>query len=552
MFTARRVLLWTLGLFFVIAAISVAQTEKTKPEYILKADQLVAMNDGIKLATDVYLPKEDGQFPCILIRTPYNKDGHKGDGERFAKQGYAVVIQDTRGKMKSEGTFYPFRHDRADGLTTVKWIRTQPWYAGKIGGWGGSYVGFTQWAIADELDAMIPTVTCRDMYDVLYPSGLMSLATAINWGLPVDSKTMNPIKPEKLMAAYRILPLSVADDSTFKDNAFFDDWLAHSSRDEYWQAMTHTRPPKGAVLSVAGWFDIFLQAQIADFLALPKYLQHASRMVIGPWAHGKLAAEMDYTEKSKLKHANKLAEQVYAHTLQGKSITAIAEPYTDHHYNLFIMQRNEWYGCDEWPPAKMTAKKLYLAADSALTFDQPAKSGFGSYTYDPSDPYPSLGGTLLGVGVGQAWQNPNLSRTDQLSFSTAVLDQPLTLLGPLSANLFVQTDAPATDFIVCLQDVFPDGKILNIQEGGRSVSAKELKGKDQPAEILVDVWATGYELPAGHKLRVVVTSSWFPRYNRNLNSGQPLATASEMRKAKQTLYWGGKYPSYVSLPVLAE
>ena len=200
-----------------------------------------------------------------------------------------------------------------------------------------------------------------------------------------------------------------------------------------------------------------------------------------------------------------------------------------------------------WP-----IRKLYLPADSALTYDLPAKSGSAGYSYDPSDPYPSLGGTLLGIGVGQAWQNPNVSRKDQLSFSTPVLDQSLTFLGPLSANLFLQTDAPATDFIVCLQDVFPDGKILNIQEGGKGVSVKELKGKDSPTEILVDVWATGYELPAGHKLRVVVTSSWFPRYNRNLNSGQPLATASEMRKAKQTLYWGGKFPSYVNLPVLGE
>jgi len=208
--------------------------------------------------------------------------------------------------------------------------------------------------------------------------------------------------------------------------------------------------------------------------------------------------------------------------------------------------------CDEWPPAKTTAKKLYLAADSLLTFDSSANSGSAGYMYDPSDPYPSLGGTLLGVGVGQAWQNPNLSRKDQLSFSSPILDQPLTLLGPLSANLFVQTDVPATDFIVCLQDVFPDGKILNIQEGGKSVRAKELRGKNQPTEILVDVWATGYELPAGHKLRVVVTSSWFPRYNRNLNTGQLLTTASEMRKAKQTLYWGGKYSSYVGLPVLGE
>ena len=160
-------------------------------EHFTKSSEKIVMSDGVKLATDIYLPAQGEKWPCILMRSPYNKNNSKGDGEKFTKMGYAVVIQDTRGKFESEGKFYPFKHDRKDGLATIDWIKSQKWFGGKIAGWGGSYVGYTQWAIADQLDAFVPVVTSANMYDLCYPSGIFSLATAFNWGLAVDSKTVN-------------------------------------------------------------------------------------------------------------------------------------------------------------------------------------------------------------------------------------------------------------------------------------------------------------------------------------------------------------------------
>lgn len=509
-------------------------------------DQSVVMTDGTALATDIYFPVGEGPFPCILIRTPYNKKGTKGDCEWFQEKGFVVVSQDCRGKYGSQGKFYPWIHDRSDGLETLEWIRGQKWFNGKIGTWGGSYVGYTQLAISDQVDVITPLVTGADMYDLFYPSGIFSLGLSFSWGFIVDAHETNSIPPEKSKASYSILPLSASAVETIgKRSEFIDDWLKHENRDEYWQSQSHRGIAKADVFSIAGWYDIFLLDQLADFEALNSN-GNENRLIVSYFCHGKAAIKNDYGGSDKTGDPVTLAKQYMINHLKGEQADVFVPPFKDTKYNLFIMERNEFYGADNWPPKATSFVNYYFGPDEYVSTAMYEDNRSLSYSYDPADPYPNLGGTAIGENVGPSLQNSNADRTDQVVFESAKLDSSLILLGPISAELYVSSDAVSTDFYVSLQDVFENGDIVNIQDGGTKVSFE----KDEIKKVDVDVWATGYQLNTGHKLRVVVCSSLFPRYNRNLNTGEPIFSAVKIKVAKQIVHFGNKYPSHITLPVL--
>ncbi len=537
----KRKLDLALALLFVFGQVIAQKNDK----WIILKDS-VETSGGIKLAADVYLPDREQAYPTILVRTPYQKENVKGVALNFVKQGYAVVVQDCRGKFGSGGEFYAFKHEREDGLKTVGWIKKQPWHNGKLAGYGGSYLGYTQWAVSDQLDAVCAEMTGADVYDLIYPQGLFSLSTAFNWGLLVNARTSNPISPEKLMGSYWHLPLSVADDSTFKDNRFINDWLLHETRDNYWQSVNHRGIAKGPVLSIAGWYDIFLLTQINDFVALDKKNSHPdNRMVINPWCHGSQSFKNEYGGQEKTGNTGTLQERFLAKILLGKEGEILEGPFTRQKYNFFIMERNEYVGSDSWPPKGVKKVDFYLDKNkiSKKATDQSKQVGFA---YNPQDPYPSLGGTFIGMGVGPAVQNTNRTRKDQCVFESDVLTAPLTLLGTVTASLYVTSTAGETDFMILVQDVFPNDTIINIQEGGRQVSV----GPGKVTKITLESWPTGYQLNPGHKLRIVITSGWFPRYNRSLNTEEPVYGAKESREAVQAIYLGRKHPSKVTLPLL--
>ena len=509
------------------------------------SDQAVVMADGIALSTDIYLPAGAGPFPCILIRTPYNKDGNKGDGEWFQKKGIAVVAQDCRGKFKSPGKFYPMRNERSDGLATVTWIRTQDWFNGKIGGWGGSYLGYTQWAVSDRLDVITPLYTGADLYDVLYPTGRFSLGLAFLWGFAVDAQRINAIAPEKLLASFSILPLSSAAEATYGVSGFMDDWLQHTRRDEYWRSQSHRGIAQAAVLSMGGWYDIFLLDQLADFEAL-KTGTTDRYLVINHFCHGAAALKKDYGGPAQTGNIAALARRFMIKHLKDAQTQVFEPPFRDNRYNLFIMERNDYYGADHWPPKATSPVDYYIGPAKHLSSAVSQETGSLVYRYDPADPYPNLGGTAFGMNVGPALQNSNVGRTDQVVFESSELETPLVLLGPISATLYVSSDVKNTDFYVCVQDVFEDGTIVNIQEGGAAVRFDNSEVKP----LNVNIWATGYQLGTGHKLRAVICSSWFPRFNRTLNSGEPLHSATKITAARQTIHFGPDYASHITLPIL--
>ncbi|OFY46807.1 MAG: hypothetical protein A2X22_04930 [Bacteroidetes bacterium GWF2_49_14] len=505
----------------------------------------IEMDDGVKLSTDVFIPKSHKKCPAVLVRTPYGKFAEKWMGRAFGLFKIAVVIQDVRGKYKSDGEYYPFKNEREDGLRTLQWIRQQPWSNGIVSGWGASYVGFTQWAISDSLDFLVPLLTGANLYDLFYPDGVFSLQSAFNWGLLNASRDQNKISADKISNSMRILPLSAADDSTICEIPFLTDWLSHETEDQYWKNMSYRGMTKAPVLCVAGWYDVFLKAQLADFNHLKANGNPENRMVIGPWCHGSQGLKNEYGGIRKTSDPKAL----FAYTvkfLKGRRKT-LSSPLKDARYNLFIMERNEYVGSESWPPAGTCNTPYYLGPDKSLTAKNPEFQGSVSYDYDPSDPLPSHGGTALGDHVGPALQNDNLDRNDQLVFETPAMEKPMILLGDISATLWFSSDVPCTGLVVCLQDVFPDGRIVNIQEG----AAKIYLSGTIPQKKEVSVWATGYQINPGHKLKVMITSSWFPRFNRSLNGCEPLFSAATLTKAHQTVFFGAAYPSCISLPVYA-
>ncbi len=532
-----------LSIILCISCSSGQDSSSTGKKKTNKTEVMVPVGDSIKLATDIFVPKRAGKFPAVLVRTPYNKDAEQWMGKAFNIFGIAVVLQDVRGKYKSNGEFYPFINERADGLKTLQWIREQPWSDGKIAGWGGSYVGYTQWAISDSLDFLSLLLTGANLYDFTYPDSLFSLQTALVWGVQNASPGLNVLKEDEIKARAMILPVSSADDSTLKDVNFINDWISHEKYDDYWRKLNFRGKTTAPVISIAGWYDIFLKAQIADFQAIDKINENTNRLIIGPFAHGSLGEPNEFGGLKKTGKPQKIFLYVKNH-LKGNR-NKLKSPFTDKKYNLFIMELNEYVGSDVWPPAETSTIPYYIGPSGYLSTSMHNEDGFLQYEYSPADPYPGHGGTTLGTGVGPARQNENISRKDQLSFELKIDHNPLVLLGPVSATLWLSSSVSNTNFFVELQDQFPDGKIINIQEGGAKVSFNNA----DPKKYEVSVWATGYQLNPGHKLRVIITSSWFPRFNRSLNYDEPATTAVKMQNAMQKVYYGEQMPSAVNLPV---
>ncbi|MFO7668429.1 MAG: CocE/NonD family hydrolase [Bacteroidales bacterium] len=538
-----------LALFLLLMAI-MASGQSQAPADIKKGDPApryqelnIPMTDGVMLSTDVYLPKTKKRCPTVLVRTPYGKYAEKWMGKAFGFFNIAVVVQDCRGRYKSGGEFYPFIHERVDGLETLKWIREQPWSDGTVAGWGSSYVGYTQWAVSDSLNFLTLVVTGANIYDFTYPDGLFSLQSAFTWGFQNDSAVSKSIPQDQLNAAFQMLPISSADDSVMNDIPYINDWIAHETYDDYWQKMDFRGNTDAPLISVAGWYDIFLKAQIEDFQALNANGNQDRRLIIGPFAHGSLGEFNEYGGSKKTGKPAKIFKYV-KNQLKGKE-SRLTSPMKDTKYNLFIMEKNEYVGSDVWPPLETRITPFYIGPAMYLNPEKYDVPGNLYYEYAPADPFPSHGGTALGNGVGPARQNSNIDRPDQLVFETDELEESLILLGPVSATLWLSSDAPCSDFIVGLQDVFPDGKIINIQEGGTRVRFDNIL----PQRSEISVWATGYQVNPGHKLRVVISSSWFPRYNRSLNLCEPAFSATDMVNARQRIFYGTETPSSINLPI---
>lgn len=536
-------------------------------------DVPVPMRDGVRLSTDIRHPDGPGPFPTLVVRTPYSNATTTGY-RRHVEAGYAVVAQDCRGRFDSDGRFHPF-FEAEDGFDTLAWARAQPWCDGRFGMFGASYIAYTQFAAArlcpPGLKALAPRVMGRDAFrDMLYHNGIFALSLAAGWGFGMVGRGGQCHATTDWPQVFRHLPLIEMDEVAGYHAPFFREWLSHPVYDEYWSALSveqHYACYDQPILHVGGWYDVYLDGLLRNYMGLraqggPMARAH-QKLIIGPWAHcvdTRALGPVDFGEQAlvdldavELRWLDRWVRDVPNGIEQEPPV------------RIFVMGANVWRDEWEWPLARAEESVLHLvsgghangvAGDGALSADGPAGAEADAYGYDPADPVPTVGGCLLGGSAGPHDHAAIEGRADVLVFTGPELREPLEVTGFVKAVLYVASDAPDTDFIARLCDVYPDGRSLIVCDGVVRMRFREGLDREvsmEPGcvyEATIEMGATSLVFAAGHRLRVEVTSSCFPRFARNLNTGEPIATATRLRVARQTLCHARAHPSRVILPVV--
>jgi putative CocE/NonD family hydrolase len=573
----RRLTAITSLITAVFAAVSFVQIRAAETErpFIAEIDVMVPMRDGTKLATNVYRPRKDGRYPVILMRSPYGKPGAEGgEALRYTTAGYAMVVQDCRGRGQSQGTWDPFRFDVEDGFDTQEWIGQQPWCNGSIGTAGGSYVGWTQWASAARssryLKTMVPIVPFAHAYsDAAYVGGACQLSLLMGWGAGVGGAKLDP---EILQKSFRHLPLRDFGDQFTPKVPFLNDWIQHPQYDDYWKQRGINHDYKDVtvpVLNIGGWYDIFSKTTI-DLVdrvrdtSTDRMVRRNQFVIIGPWGHGvggRKVGDLDFGDEAAL-NIGERQFQWFEYWLQGRETAVKDWPA----YHLFVMGENRWRGENEWPLARTRYTDYYLHSggkanslegDGSLDTKKPGAEPADQYSYDGDDPVPTAGGNnLVGVPIGPFDQSAVEKRPDVLVYTTAPLDKDLEVTGPIKMTLFARSTARDTDFTAKLVDVHPDGKAYNLCDGiiraryRNSATEPTLLEPGKVEKYEIDLWAISNVFLKGHRVRIEVSSSNFPRFDRNPNSGNPFGSDTEMLTADQTILHDAEHPSHIDLPVI--
>jgi putative CocE/NonD family hydrolase len=544
-------------------------------QYAVETERSASMttSDGVTLAADIHRPKTTGPTPTILVRIPFSRTfrntlGADAIARFWAERGYTVVVQGTRGRYDSGGAFYPLRHERQDGIETLQWLARQPWFDGRLGMWGGSVFGHTQWALADQSapgpTALLIHIASTSFREMFHAGGAFALESALYWAARSGGRVDVDPSYAALQRGFDGFPVIEADDRAVGNVPFFDDWLLHPEADAYWAAIDgegRARTLAAPVLLMAGWYDPFLPTQLRDFVTVRReaaaHVAERSRLIIGPWMHADTVRFPDGSMTDPYRRAS-LAPSLpwFDHHLRGSPLDpSLAAP-----VRIFVMGENAWRDEQEWPPARVQYTPFYLrsggransaAGDGRLAFDEPrAPEPADSYVFDPRHPVPSRGGAMLGTRAGVALQNDVESRHDVLVYTGEPLASDMEVTGPISAILYVATDAPNTDFTVKLVDVHPDGKAYNVSDGILRRRYPQSEASGAWTEIAVELWPTSMLFRRGHRLRVEVSSSNHPRFDRNPNTGRDIPTERAPVVARQALSHGSATPSRIILPVI--
>lgn len=527
----------------------------------------VRMRDGVCLSTDIRLPDQGGPFPTLVKRTPY---GHVDPASyrSYLDAGFAMVTQDCRGRFDSEGRFVPFVDEAADGVDTLSWVRAQPWCDGRIGMIGGSYEGTTQLAPAWEqpagLRAITPFVMGRDPFkDMIYQNGVFNLSLAVGWGLGVSAHTPQLTTYTDWQRVYRHLPLMTIDEAAGFDVPYFREWLSHPIYDAYWAAISveaHYAQYNLPVLHRGGWYDQYGEGVVRNFKGMRAHggpLARHQQLVMGPWGHDpntRALGQLDFGPRAVIDLDSLERRWLDRWVCDEENGVEHEAP-----VRIFIMSTNVWRDEWEWPLARAREEAWYLASgghanslfgDGTLS-DMPVDGAeTDGYLYNPENPVPAFDGSPQD-------HQPIERRDDVLVFTGPELREPLEVTGDIKAVLYASSDAPDTDFVARLCDVHPDGRSINICDG--IVRARYREGLHQEVlmtpgticEFDITMGVTANTFLPGHRLRLEVTSSCFPRFNRNLNTSEPIATGTRLQCARQTIYHSRAYPSRVLLPVVS-
>lgn len=580
-------------------------------------DVMVEMRDGTELATDIYVPELPGrseqamgQFPTLVSRTPYNKESSAAQAEAFAQHEYAVVVQDVRGRFASNGEFTPHRNEITDSYDTIEWAADQDWSNGKVGTYGISYLGSTQWGLIHNeqlpphLETMAPGFAHADYYkDSAYPGGalLLSHTLAYNHGLALDlveseEGELTPLEHshQALQQLYWDLPVDPYEPLEEAGYLWLQERFANETySEEYWAPLDHTHRYENVdipVLNFGGWYDIYTQGTVQNFQGVREQgsprAQECSMLVMGPYTHGNNDSQVQgmvagsphtFPENSML-DAMALQLSWFNQILKEDSTTTTGSP-----VRLYVPGLDEWIGASDFPLAESEPTKYYFHSagnaniedisdtnfvyEGTLSTEKPGNEPPDEYTYDPSNPVVSVGGYNLYWRAGVADRATAYhDRDDILVYETDILEEDVAVIGPITATLYASTSAVDTDFVVTLTDVNPTategallvaegarrGRVGDVSDDPRESSTYTEVSELEPGEVYewkIGVWPTARVFEAGHRIRIDVTSSEFPRYNRNLNTGQGL-TGEEMVEAEQTIYHEEEYPSHVEMPIV--
>jgi len=549
----------------------------------MRLDVNIPMHDGVQLSADICLPRADGPFPTILIRTAFNQETVPfiEKGRALASLGYVCVIQDFRGRYDSDGKNVPFHGQGEDGYDTQEWIGQQPWCNGKIGTAGMSYMGIVQWQSAphrsEYLTCMVPRVApCDHVADALAPGGAFQLT----WLMPVSiggilsARSSQSSSYHNWTEAYRTLPLVGFDEVMGMKLPYWRDWIQQPLDDDYWTALNmETRWADIAVPAfiMGGWYDVHAASAFTYFNGISQHgrtpAARQSKLIVGPWTHDLSSSaktgDIDFGAHSMV-GLDALELRWFDYWLKGMDNGIVDEP----PLRLFIMGIDEWRDEHEWPLARTEWQKWYLHSDGnanmvrgdgGLSTEPQTQEPADHFVYDPNYPAQTLGGNNLSPEValhGPYDQRPVEMRSDVLCYSTDPLAADLEVTGPIKLVLYAATDGADTDWTAKLIDVSPTGYAKNLCDG--IIRARYRQGFSQPTllqpnqvyEYDIEVGVTGNVFRAGHRLRLEVSSSNFPRFDRNLNTGHAIGMDAEMRPAQQTVHHSREYPSHLVLPVI--
>jgi len=556
------------------------------------------MRDGVILRADIYRPDSPAKFPVLLERTPYNKgNGESGFGRQAAARGYVVVIQDVRGRYTSDGEWYPFKHESDDGYDTVEWVAGLPYSNGKVGMFGGSYVGATQMLTAiahpPHLAGIFPVVTASNYHDGwTYQGGAFEQWFNESWtsGLAQDTLNRRVSAGTNAMVGAWTLPLTnyplfnlagmapPGSAAGLRELApYFLDWLSHPDYDDYWKKWSieeHYPDIQVPAYVVAAWYDIFQGGSLRNYLGITAHggseaARQKSRLLVMIGGHaggGPKIGEVDFGKDSVVDE-DALMLRWYDNLLKGEDNGVERQKPV----RLFVMGRNAWQEESAWPPPEAMEVNYYLHSsgransldgDGVLSLVRPASEAADRFVDDPASPVPTVGGPLccdsahLAPG---AWDQRKVeSRPDVLVYTTAAFDRDYDVTGPVRLELYASSAAVDTDFTAKLVDVSPDGFARNLTEGivrARYRDSQEHPELMQPGTAYrfhIDLWSTSNVFLAGHKLRLEIASSNFPRFDRSPDSAEDAGHATQLVKTTNTVYHDRTHPSLLTLDVMPQ
>jgi len=586
-----------LGSFSLVAGSPPLLAQASDPgDIIIQRDVPLKTRDGVTLRGDIYRPNSPDKFPVILMRTPYDKSvgWAVAPAPRIVARGYVLIVQDVRGRYRSEGEWYPFRHEQADGYDSVEWAASLPYSNGKVGMMGASYVGATQMLAAistpPHLAGIAPNVTASNYHDGwTYQSGAFEQWFDQNWTTQLARNTLDRLIDENTDARVGAPTLPLVNYPVFNFGQlpaeaqltaaiapYYKDWLAHPDYDDYWKQWSiEENFAKIAVpaLQVGGWYDIFSIGTLRNYIGVKAHgateaarnQQHLLMQIGGHAGFGRRIGDVDFRPHALENPYTDVILDWYDYLFKG----AHNQFSTDKPVKIFVMGANEYRQEDDWPPPQVHyvnyflhsgGKANSLRGDGFLSTAAPKSEAPDSYIYDPGNAVPTIGGPLCCaqelMEPGPRDQRSVENRDDVLIYSMGPLGEDVEVTGPIKMTLFVKSSAVDTDFTGKLVDVAPDGFAEDVAEGILRLRYRDsqehalLMNPGETYRISVDLWSTSNVFLRGHTLRLEVASSNFPRFDRNLNTGEEIKSARRFVSAKNTILHDAAHPSALVLPIM--